>query len=137
MKQIFTLLFVVLLHHFDSNAQTKIPIEDVTKNIGKWVTVCGKIYGIKLENSKFQRTLLSLGGSETGNKVTVIVNSAEPKGVDGKADETFSGKNVCITGKLARVNGTPELLVNEAADIQIQTGGGGSEIRLKDFLPFD
>jgi hypothetical protein len=137
MKKTFTLLTVGLLYHFHSNAQTRIPIEDVSKNIGKTVTVCGKIYGVKLEKSNSKRTLLSMGGFEQGNKVTVIVNSGEPKGSGGKADDTFSGKNVCVTGKLTRVNGNAELLVNDASDIQIQTGGGGSEIRLKDFLPFD
>jgi hypothetical protein len=137
MKQTFTLLAVVLLHHFHLSAQTKIPIEDVSKNIGKTVTVCGKIYAVILEKPNSKRTLLSLGGSEQGNKVTVILNSGEPKGIDGKTEDTFSGKSVCVTGKLAKVNGNPGLLVNEAADIQIQTGGGGSEIRLKDFLPFD
>src|SRR3954449_11315341 len=87
MKKIFTLLTLALLNQSLSFGQTKIPIEEVSKNIGKTVTVCGKISGVKYVKSKFQRSLLTMVGFEPNNKVTVVFDPTDPKSTEGKVQE--------------------------------------------------
>jgi micrococcal nuclease len=137
MKKLFTLFVAGSLTCHYSNGQSKVPIDDVSKHIGEIVTVCDKVYGGKfLENSKSQPTLLNMGGEVPRQKLTVVINPDDRKKFAGKPEETFTGKNVCVTGKLVDYKGKPEIVISNPDEIHSDGGGGGLEIRTKDFLPF-
>lgn len=139
MKKIFTLLTAGLLYTFYTTAQTKVPIEEASKHIGETVTICDKVYGAKfLETSKTQPTFLDLGGNVPNQKLTIVISFDDRKNFTGKPEETFVGKNVCVTGKLVDYKGKPEIIVTRPEDITAHDdgGGGGPEIRTKDFMPF-
>ncbi len=40
-----------------------------------------------------------MGGVDPNNKLTILINVESRKNFSGKPEETFAGKNVCVTGK--------------------------------------
>ena len=136
-----TAIFIAcLLCTIYSTAQTKVSLANADKNIGKTVTICDRVSEAKfLETSKTQPTLLNMGGIAPNNKLTIVINAENRKNFPGKPEETFQGKNVCVTGKLLAFNGKPEIIVTKPDEIQTQSEGGSEipEIRTRDFLWFE
>jgi hypothetical protein len=116
-------------------AQSNISINDAGKNIGKRVSLCGKVSGGRfLANTK--PTLLNLEGS-TSNELTIIINPQDRKNFPYKPEEYFVSKNVCVTGKVTESNGKPQLSVRSPQDFELTEGGEGIEIKPMDLSGFN
>ena len=137
MKKVFTLIAASIAVALSTKAQTKINIDDASKHIGEVVTICDKVYsGRFLDNAKTQPTLLNMGAAFPNHKLTVLINIDHRKNFPGKPEDTYAGKNVCITGKLIDYKGKPEMILTKPEDIQIQSEGGGGEIKPNDITNF-
>lgn len=116
-------------------AQSNISINDAGKNIGKKVSICGKVSGGRfLTNTK--PTLLNLDGP-TVNRLTIVINPEDRKNFPYKPEEYFTNKNVCVTGKVIESNGKPQLSVHNPDDFELNEGGGDIEIKPMDFSGFN
>jgi DNA/RNA endonuclease YhcR with UshA esterase domain len=103
----------VLFYCLSAFCQTKIPIESVSKYMGQKVTVCSKVYGIKsLEKVSF----INLGASYPNSLLTIVI-FARDKANFKEPLETYSDKNICVTGVLKEYNGKPEIIISNPADI--------------------
>ncbi len=115
--------------------QSNISINDAGKNIGRKVSVCGKVSGGRfLTNTK--PTLLNLGGS-AANELTIIISPEDRKNFPYKPEEYFTNKNVCVTGKVIESNGKPQISVHNPDDFELNEGGGGIEIKPMDLNGFN
>ncbi|MCW3081764.1 hypothetical protein [Segetibacter sp.] len=139
MKKIFPFIAAGMFYTFCSHAQTKVSLEDAANNIGKIVTICDKVSGAKFpEHSKTQPTLLNFGGVAPHHKLTVVINAEDRKNFTTKPEDIYTGKQVCVTGKLIDFKGKPEIIVTKPDEILTLDGGSGdAEIRTKDFLWFE
>ena len=138
MKKLLTLTIIALPFCFTVTAQNKIPIEDADKHIGETVTICSKVFGGRfIENSAAKPTLLNLGAAFPNHKLTIAINNEDRKNFTGKPEDDYTGKNVCVTGKVIEFKGKPEIVVTRPQEIQIDGGGALPEIRTKDFFWFE
>ncbi len=94
----------------------KIRAEDAAKYIGKRVTVCSQVYGVKeLANINF----INLGGQFPDNPLTLVVFSSDKR--DFKQGlEIYNGKKVCVTGIVKEHRGKLEIIINTPEEISIK-----------------
>lgn len=93
-----------------------IDINDAINNIGKKVTVCSRVVGIKATSAITQ---VSLGEKFPNSPLTVIVfakNYAKFKPLE----ELLKDKNVCINGTITTYKGKAQIVVEEPEDIIVQ-----------------
>ena len=82
------------------------------------MTVCGKVVSTHFASgSKGQPTFLNLDEPYPKEVFTILIwGSDRPK--FGKPEDTYRGKDVCVTGKITSHNGRPEIIATEASQIQ-------------------
>ncbi|GEO11544.1 DNA-binding protein [Segetibacter aerophilus] len=140
MRKLATFTIAVLAYSLTSTAQTKIPIDEAGKHIGETVTICSKVFGGRyVDNSATKPTLLNLGAAYPNHKLTLLINNDDRKNFTGKPEDDYTGKNVCVTGRVIDYKGKPEIVITKPQEIQIQSGGSSEvpEIRVKDFFWFE
>jgi hypothetical protein len=99
-------------------AQTIIKGEDSKKNIGKTVTVCGKIFTSSyLDKTKTKPTLLNLGGAYPDQMLTIMIPEEYRKNFSFKPEDYFVEKVVCVTGKIIDYKGNPEIIITSPSEI--------------------
>jgi hypothetical protein len=92
--------------------------EDASKNIGKTVTVCGKIFGGRFFE-KNEKTLLNMGGAFPNHMITIVVDGAARKKFGFKPEEFYLNKDICVKGEVKDYKGKPELVVTEIKQITV------------------
>jgi uncharacterized protein YpmB len=119
------------------SAQNKVPAEQAAKHYGETVTICGTILEDNfIFDTKTKNAFFVLGEGSQNQKVTVVVPAETSKKVIDKPKNYYANKNVCVTGKVVELNGKPEIVVYNQDKIQFG-GGGGSEIKVNDFMRFE
>jgi DNA/RNA endonuclease YhcR with UshA esterase domain len=115
---IITLCCMATLH---ASAQQKITLAEVNKHIGDSVTVCGKIYGGKfLDAAKNQPTFLNMGAAYPDQLLTIVIWGSTRKSFPYKPEEKLKGKQVCVTGKIELFKEKPQIVVQQATQLQAQ-----------------
>lgn len=110
MKLILT-AFAVLLCSAVYN-QTTIKPEDVNKHIGDSVTVCGKVFSARyMENVKNSPTFLNIGAPYPNQLLTVVIWGDTRKQFEGKPEDMYNGKEICISGKVELYKNKPQLVI--------------------------
>lgn len=89
-----------------------IKLTDVSNNIGKLVTVTGKVYGIKDAKSMI---LVNVGAVYPNQTLTVVLKDAA-KDLASKID----GKQITVTGEIIEYKGRPEIIVKNASQITVK-----------------
>jgi DNA/RNA endonuclease YhcR with UshA esterase domain len=97
--------------------QNGIQITDANKNIGKVVTVCSKVFGVRATPTITQ---INLGGAFPNNLLTIVIFGKSYKNFTSEMSERYQGKNVCVTGKIEMYKGKPQIIVENPNDIHIQ-----------------
>lgn len=119
MKQLL-IAFAVLLISGYGYSQTNIQSAEAKNHIGDSVTVCGKVYGGKfLESAKGTPTFLNVGAPYPNQDLTIVIWEEVRKQFEGKPEELFNGKDICITGKLEMYKGKPQIVLETAAQIKV------------------
>ena len=114
MKKII-LLAAILVGSAQLFAQN-ITAQEASKNIGKTVTVCGKVSGGRFFE-KNEKTLLNVGGAFPNHALTIVIEGVDRKKFSFKPEEFFANKEVCIKGEIKEYKGKPELTVTEVEQI--------------------
>ena len=86
------------------------------KYIGKKVTLCSIVYGVKeLPNINF----INLGARFPDNPLTIVIFSDDKRNFK-QGLGMYDGKSVCVTGVVKEYKGKPEIIITGPQDISIQ-----------------
>ena len=117
MKVIFTALIILL--SIPASAQKEIKIEDAKNHVGDTVRICTKIYGGKfLENSKGTPAFLNAGGNYPNAPLTLVIWADARKEFKNKPEDYYTGKDVCVTGKIELYRDKPQIVILKEAQIR-------------------
>ena len=95
-----------------SFSQAKISVDSSAGYIGKLVTVCAKVNGVKeLEKINF----FNLGKAFPNAPLTLVINAKDK--ANFKALGAYDGKNICVTGTITEFKGKPQIVVTKAEEI--------------------
>ena len=117
------LLFAVLLSLSGSIAfsQQEINIEDAAKHEGDSVKICTKIFGGRyFEKSNRAPTLLNAGAKYPDAPLTLVIFGESREAFKNKPEEYYTGKNICVTGKIEMFKGKPEIIITRENQIIIK-----------------
>ena len=118
MKQ--TAITVLLLWSAVTCAEGPIPASEAKNHIGQSATVCGQVAGTHYAaRSRGNPTFINLDQPYPNAIFTIVIwGSDRPK--FGDPEQTYSGKRICVTGKVTLYKGTAETTAHEPSQIQIQ-----------------
>lgn len=100
-------------------AQREIKIEDAKNHIGDSVKICTKIFGGKcLESSKGTPTFLNAGANYPNAPLTLVIWADARKDFKNKPEEYYTGKDVCVTGKIELFRDKPQIVISKEEQIK-------------------
>lgn len=99
-----------------SQYKNGIAVIDAIQNIGKKVTICSTVYGIK---SAEKITQMNIGGKFPNSPLTIIIFASSYGNFPTPPAETYKDKNVCVTGRLEEYKGKAQIVVDSASDLII------------------
>ena len=94
-----------------------IEAKDALLFTGKKVTVCGRVFGIKITDKV---TFINVGDKYPKSPLTIVIMAKDNKNFPQTIDEMFTDKNICIKGELVEYNGKSEIMVSNSDEIIIQ-----------------
>lgn len=94
-----------------------IDIKDAMKYVGKKVTICARVYGVKISDKV---TFLNLGDKFPNSLLTVVIFDKDRNNFPFPADEMYNDRNVCVIGEIVEYKGKAEIIVSKPQDIIIQ-----------------
>jgi DNA/RNA endonuclease YhcR with UshA esterase domain len=98
-------------------AGTEIPVDSAQHYIGKTITICSKVYGVKAFDKV---TLINVGAAFPNSPLTITIFSKDLKNFSEEAEKLFTGKSICVTGSIKMFKGKPEMIVSKPEDIVVQ-----------------
>jgi hypothetical protein len=102
------IILTALFYSLIADCKINIKLEDVNKFIGDSVTVCGNVKVTRyLENTKDKPTFINIGTAFSNQLLTVVIWGGQRREWEGKPEELYKGKDICITGKLELYNEKP------------------------------
>jgi hypothetical protein len=112
----FCLLAIPTLH-----AQTKkLTGTEAKDHIGDRATVCGKVASTyHAKSSKGEPTLLNLDEPYPKKVFTILIWGSDREKFATLEDD-YKGLRVCVTGKITRYRGRPEIVASERGQIENQ-----------------
>lgn len=118
MKNLFIVLAIALLPAFKASAQT-VAAKDALKHIGKKVTICDKVYGVKrADHLKAKVIILYLGGDYPNQLVTVVTISEDNGSPTNRSEADYKGKDICVTGVIVNNKGKAQITVTEPKQVR-------------------
>jgi len=102
----------------------KISTKEARMHVGETVTVCGKV--VSTRTSKYKVTsqgrpiILNLDEPEPSSVFLILTwpsDSPPPR----KAEDTYLGKQVCVTGKIVKARDVPQIITPDSSKIQFQS----------------
>ncbi len=91
-----------------------IDAKDAMNYVGKKVTVCGRVYGIKTTDKV---TFINVGAAYPKSPLTIVIFAKDRKNFAGSLEELFANKNICIKGEVVMYEGKAEIIVTKMEDI--------------------
>ena len=96
-------------------AQTKVSIDSVKQYIGKTVTVCNEVFGVKTTDKV---TYINVGAKYPNAPLTIIIFK---KDLEANFKETpeklYGNQQICVTGVVKEYKGRMEIIVSRPEDI--------------------
>lgn len=115
------LVLSIFLLPFWVSAQQSITADQAASNIGKKMTVCGKVVSTKfLSRSKGQPTLLNLDKPFPNQIFTVLIWGSDRNRFKESPEDMYNSKTICVTGLIKEFKGKPEVIVNDPEQIKIK-----------------
>jgi hypothetical protein len=97
-------------------AQTKIPVDSVNNYIGKNVTVCSQVFGIKATEKV---VLINLGAAYPASPLTIAILAKDFTNFTTPPEELYKNKKLCVTGMLELFKGKAEIVVSKPEEINV------------------
>ena len=136
MAKTFTLFAILFFITVLSFGQKKIAADQAADHYGETVTICDKIYGIDFSESSKSFTAVKVGDDTRKKKMFVFLTPEILQKLTDNGRYSIVNKSVCLIGKVRRLNGFPEIVVNKSEEIFLP-GEGGGEIKPNDFMRFE
>jgi hypothetical protein len=111
-------IFAVLLISICAAAQTgKITAQQARDHVGEVQTICGKVASTHYATrSKGQPTFLNLDEPYPKQIFTILIWGSD-RAKFGTPETKYRDAKVCVTGKIASLGGTPEIVTTEPSQI--------------------
>jgi hypothetical protein len=102
-------------------AQTKgIAAAEAKDHLGDRATVCGKVVSTHYaRSSKGEPTFLNLDEPYPKEVFTILIWGSDREKF-GAPESAYKGLRLCVTGKITRYRGTPEIVATEPGQIETQ-----------------
>jgi hypothetical protein len=100
-----------------SKHRNGIDANDAMKYLGKKVTVCSRVYGVKYGE---KITRINLGDRFPKSPLTVIIFAKSYSNFQGSIEDMFKDKNVCVKGKVEQYQGKAQIVVEDPKELLIQ-----------------
>ena len=98
-------------------AQFKVPLDSLNQYIGKRVTVCSEVYGIKTTDKV---TFINVGAKYPHAPLTIVIFK---KDLDANFKESpeklYGNQPICVTGVVKDYKGKTEIIVSSPEDIVV------------------
>jgi DNA/RNA endonuclease YhcR with UshA esterase domain len=112
--KIFLIATLLLISDY-SYAQSIKP-EQAKGYIGKEVTICGSVVGTHA--TKSGTNFLDFGSTYPNEVFSAVIFSKDVKGFGGIPLQMYSGKNICVTGRLELYQHKPAIIVHHTDQIK-------------------
>jgi hypothetical protein len=95
----------------------RIPASEAGQHVGENATVCGNVASTRyLSNSHSKPTFLNLGRPYPYQEFTVVI-WPEDRPQFGHPEDTYLGKNICISGEISSYRGAPQIVARYPSQI--------------------
>ncbi len=124
-------LCALLLAGTGSAARGVIEIQasDAEQHAGEVATVCGKVASTAYLASVAGRpTFLNFERPYPDQVFTVVIWGSNRDLFDGRPENLFDGRSVCVTGEIVVHKGRPEIIVESPDQIVVTASAGKSEL---------
>lgn len=102
---------------------------DASRHVGEYAEVCGQVASAAyLASVGGQPTFLNIERPYPDQVFTVVIWGSSRKQFDGRPENLFDGKSICVTGRIAMHQGTPQIVVDDPEQIVITTETRGTEL---------
>ena len=112
--KIIALIIATLITTNYSIAQTKLEIDSVGKHIGENVTVCSKVYSIKVFDKV---TFINLGANFPNSPLTIVIFTKDFVNFTDTPTNMYENKKICVTGILKKYKDKTEIIVSKPTEI--------------------
>jgi hypothetical protein len=89
-------------------SQREVSVDSASKYIGALVTVCSKVYGVKVLD---KITFINMGAPYHKSPLTVVIFTKDLVNFKETPEKLYSDKDICITGKIDDYKGKNRLLL--------------------------
>ena len=118
------LVALVTVSALQASEPMKMTTGEAKTHVGETGTVCGKVVATTI--SKYKVTgrgrpiILNLDQPEPNAVFLILTWPSDPAKLD-QAEKTYQGKQVCVTGKIVKARGVPQIITPEPTQIQVQS----------------
>lgn len=107
----------VNMQQIASTYKNSIDVNDAKKHLGKKVTVCSRVYGIRATD---KITQINLGDKFPASPLTVVIFASSYKNFKVPPAEMYANKNICVQGKIEEYKGKAQIVVEEMEEIIVK-----------------
>ena len=112
------ILIFVLGFWIGSCAQQRLTPTEAKAHVGEQATVCGTVAGVHYAAStRGEPTFINLD-KPYPNQVFTILIWGNDRSKFGNAEQEYSGKRLCITGRITTFRDVPEIVAHDPATIK-------------------
>ena len=116
MKKIILITLAISLYSTAFSQQT-VSVDSLSKYIGDTVTVCSKVYSVKVLD---KLTFINVGARYPGSPLTLVIFKNDFPKFKGTVESMFADKNICVTDLLQLYKEKTEIIIKDPAQIVIQ-----------------
>lgn len=111
----------------------RIDAADAGEHIGEFAEVCGEVASAAYLGTLGGRpTFLNFGRPYPNQVFTVVIWGSYRKNFDGRPENLYDGKTLCVTGTIATHEGVPQIIVEHPDQIVVTSEVAGTD-ELGDF----
>lgn len=108
---------VVNMEDLAAKFKDGIDAKNAAQYIGKKVTACSRVYGIKALDKV---TFINAGERYPNSTLTIVIFEKDRKNFQPSIEELYTDKNICVKGEVVDYKGKAEIIVTKPEDIIIQ-----------------
>jgi hypothetical protein len=120
----FCLMALLMFSSLEATEPKKMAPAEAGKHIGETATVCGKVVSTRISKYEIpgrgRPTYLNLDEPEPKPVFLIVTWPADPK-KSGQPDDPYQGMQVCVTGKIIKARGVPQIIAPEPSQIKLQS----------------
>lgn len=99
------------------SAQYKVPLDSLKQFVGKSVTVCDEVYGVKTTDKV---TYINVGAKYPNAPLTIIIFKKDLEAnFKEQPEKLYGNQHICVTGVVKEYKGKTEIIVTTPEDILV------------------